>query len=83
MTRNDKNELGCNEKLFKQIVKATFNQRRKQMRNSIQTILPKDHPFSNDPIFNLRPEQLSVHEFIDLTNRVEAALKEYPVERKE
>ena len=83
MTRNDKKELGCNEKLFKQIVKATFNQRRKQMRNSIQTILPKDHPFSNEPIFNLRPEQLSVYEFIDLTNRVEAALKEYPVERKE
>lgn len=80
MTRNDTKELGCNEKLFKQIVKATFNQRRKQMRNSIQTILPKDNPFSSDPILNLRPEQLSVHEFIDLTNQVETALKNCPAE---
>lgn len=79
MTRNETTDLGCDEKLFKQIVKTTFNQRRKQMRNSIQTILPKDNPFSNDPILNLRPEQLSVHEFIDLTNRVDAALKDCPV----
>jgi 16S rRNA (adenine1518-N6/adenine1519-N6)-dimethyltransferase len=75
MTRNEVTELGCNEVLFKQIVKTTFNQRRKQLRNSIQTILPKDNPLSADPIFNKRPEQLSVAEFVELTNRVEKAIK--------
>lgn len=76
MTRNDTKELGCNEKLFKQIVKTTFNQRRKTLRNSISPILDKGNPLSADPIFNKRPEQLSVEEFIDLTNRVEKALAE-------
>lgn len=74
MTRNEVTELGCNEKLFKQIVKTTFNQRRKTLRNSISPILEKGNPLSADPIFNKRPEQLSVQEFIDLTNRVEEAL---------
>ena len=75
MTRNETIDLGCDEKLFKQIVKTTFNQRRKTLRNSIASILDKSHPLSADPIFNKRPEQLSVQEFVELTNRVEAALK--------
>ena len=75
MTRNETTELGCNEKLFKLIVKTTFNQRRKTLRNSISSILDKENPLSADPIFNKRPEQLSVQEFIELTNQVEAALK--------
>ena len=75
MTRNETTELGCNEKLFKLIVKTTFNQRRKTLRNSISSILDKENPLSTDPIFNKRPEQLSVQEFIELTNQVEAALK--------
>ena len=74
MTRNETQDLGCNEKLFKQIVKTTFNQRRKTLRNSISPILDKANPLSADPIFNKRPEQLSVAEFIELTNRVEQAL---------
>ena len=74
MTRNETKELGCNEQLFKQIVKTTFNQRRKTLRNSISPILEKGNPLSADPIFNKRPEQLSVQDFIDLTNRVEEAL---------
>ena len=74
MTRNETTDLGCDEKLFKQIVKTTFNQRRKTLRNSIASILDKSHPLSADPIFNKRPEQLSVQEFVELTNRVEAAL---------
>ena len=78
MTRNETQELGCNEKLFKQIVKTTFNQRRKTLRNSISPILDKANPLSADPIFNKRPEQLSVQQFIDLTNSVEAALKKGP-----
>ena len=57
-------------------MKTTFNQRRKTLRNSIASILDKSHPLSADPIFNKRPEQLSVQEFIDLTNQVQAALAE-------
>ena len=75
MTRNDTTDLGCNEKLFKQIVKTTFNQRRKTLRNSISPILDKNNPLSAEPIFNKRPEQLSVQEFVELTNKVEEALK--------
>lgn len=80
MTRNETQELGCNEKLFKQIVKTTFNQRRKTLRNSISPILDKTNPLTADPLFNKRPEQLSVQEFIDLTNRVEQALNTEPTE---
>lgn len=76
MTRNETKELGCNERLFKLIVKTTFNQRRKILRNSISSILEKGNPLSNDPVFNKRPEQLSVQEFVELTNRVETALKD-------
>lgn len=78
MTRNETMELGCNERLFKQIVKTTFNQRRKTLRNSISPILPRDSALSADPIFNKRPEQLSVQQFIELTNRVEEALSTKP-----
>lgn len=74
MTRNATRELGCDEKLFKQIVKTTFNQRRKTLRNSISPILGKGHPLAADPVFDKRPEQLSVQEFVELTNRLEEAL---------
>ena len=76
MTRNDTLQLGCNERLFKQVVKTTFNQRRKTLRNSIKPILGKDCPLTEDIIFNKRPEQLSVQEFVELTNKVEEALRE-------
>ena len=76
MTRNDKLQLGCNERLFKQVVKTTFNQRRKTLRNSIKPILGKDCPLTEYIIFNKRPEQLSVQEFVELTNKVEEALRE-------
>ncbi len=75
MRRNDVKELGCDEKLFKQVVKTTFNQRRKTLRNSIKPILGKECDIYVDSVFNKRPEQLSVREFIDLTNQVENALK--------
>jgi len=76
MTRNETMELGCDEKLFKQVVKTTFNQRRKTLRNSIKPILGKECPLCEDVLFNKRPEQLSVAEFINLTNNVEKALAE-------
>ena len=84
MTRNETQSLGCDEALFKKIVKTCFNQRRKTLRNSIKPIfaeadqrkqqkgeIVKDHSdFLQDEIFNKRPEQLSVSDFITLTNRV-------------
>lgn len=75
MTRNEVNDLGCNEQLFKQIVKTTFNQRRKMLRNSIKPILGTESMLLNDQIFTRRPEQLAIGQFVDLTNRVEEDLK--------
>lgn len=88
MTRNETQNLGCDEKLFKQIVKTCFNQRRKTLRNSIKPVFaqndaqsnqnkqePKDHSrFFELEILNKRPEQLSVDQFIHLTNLVSAEL---------
>ena len=74
MRRNGRKELGCDETLLKKIVKGTFNQRRKKMRNSIQQIVGKDSPLLQDPIMDKRPEQISIEEFIELTARIEKEL---------
>jgi 16S rRNA (adenine1518-N6/adenine1519-N6)-dimethyltransferase len=71
MTRNDVTELGCNEQLFKRIVKTAFNQRRKTMRNSLKSIVEPGSPILANEVFNLRPEQISVAQFIELTNEIE------------
>ncbi len=71
LTRNRRQELGCDEQLFKQVVKTAFNQRRKQMRNSLMSLVGKDNPLLSDPVFTKRPEQLSVEEFIELTNLID------------
>ena len=68
LTRNDVKELGCDEKIFKQIIKTCFNQRRKMIRNSIKPFLNNDG-FSHH-FLTQRPEQLSVSNFIELTNAV-------------
>ena len=73
MKRNTRTSLECDEALFKKIVKGTFNQRRKKLRNSIQQIVGKDSPLLGDPILEMRPEQLSLEEFIELTRKVELA----------
>lgn len=75
MTRNDVQELGCDEKLFKRVVKTTFNQRRKMLRNSIKPILGAESPLLQEEIFTKRPEQLSIRQFIELTNKVEKELR--------
>ena len=67
MTRNDRKELGCDEKLFKTVVKTSFNQRRKTLRNSMKPLLGKDCPDYALPIFDKRPEQLSMEQFVELT----------------
>ena len=74
LTRNGKSELGCDEVLFRRIVKTVFTMRRKMMRNGMKQIVGKDSPLLVDPIFNLRPEQLSVEDYINLTNRVQEYL---------
>ncbi|MDD2797891.1 MAG: 16S rRNA (adenine(1518)-N(6)/adenine(1519)-N(6))-dimethyltransferase RsmA [Bacteroidales bacterium] len=75
MTRNEVTHLECDEKLFKTVVKTAFNQRRKTMRNSLKPLLGKDCEIYPLPIFDLRPEQLSVAQFIDLTIMIDKELK--------
>jgi len=67
MTRNNRKELGCDEALYKKVVKTSFNQRRKTLRNSMKPLLGKDCPDYSLPVFDKRPEQLSVEQFIELT----------------
>ena len=74
-TRNNVTDLGCDERLFKTIVKTVFGQRRKTLRNSIRGLLPPGCSLDDNPVWAQRPEQLSVAQFIDLTNRV-AALRD-------
>jgi 16S rRNA (adenine1518-N6/adenine1519-N6)-dimethyltransferase len=62
ITRNQKEHLNCDEKLFKSIVKMAFNQRRKTMRNSLKTMITSEELKVN-PIFDKRPEQMGVAEF--------------------
>ena len=81
LTRNCVTSLPCQEALFRRVVKTTFNQRRKTLRNNIRPLLtqidteqtgkgiqPKDHTeWLAQPLFQKRPEQLSVQDFIQLT----------------
>lgn len=73
LTRNDKSKLACNETLFKTVVKTAFNQRRKTLRNSLKPFLSEEN--KENEVFNLRPEQLSVEQFIELTNILEQPTK--------
>lgn len=66
LVRNGRTELGCDEKMFKQVVKTAFNQRRKTLRNALKPIIKKDLDVS-DQIFDKRAEQLGVEDFIFLT----------------
>ena len=68
MTRNRVRQLGCDERLFKQIVKTAFNQRRKTLRNSLRSLVGKECEILSETIFDERPERLSVEQFIGLTN---------------
>ena len=73
LKRNNVVELPCDEKLFKTVVKATFNQRRKMIRNTVKSLVgnvDKQHP-----LYTKRPEQLSVEDFIALTLFLEAIIK--------
>ncbi len=71
LRRNERKKLDCNEELFFRIVKLGFNQRRKTLRNSLKSIL-LNLPTDNE-IFGKRPEQLSVEDFINLTNLIDSS----------
>lgn len=73
MTRREKQTLDCDEKLFKQIVKATFNMRRKTLRNGLKTWI-KGKDFESE-FLPLRPENLSWEDFVVLTNQVDRLIK--------
>ena len=76
MTRNDVTDLGCDEQLFRRVVKTVFGQRRKMLRVSLKQILPPESPFFtlHSTLLTRRPEQLSIAEFVELTNKVAEAL---------
>ena len=70
MTRNDVTDLGCDPVLFKTVVKTTFGQRRKTIRNSVKSLLGPGQNLPESNLLGQRPEQLSVEQFIELTNLV-------------
>ena len=74
MTRNDVTDLGCDWALFRRVVKTVFNQRRKMLRVSLRQLLPPEASlFENQASFlTLRPEQLTIAQFVELTNAVSA-----------
>lgn len=79
MTRNGVTDLGCDEVLFKRVVKTVFNQRRKMLRVSLKQIFNGEQQarqeFFTNEIMTKRPEQLTVRQFVELTNLVKAELE--------
>ena len=78
MTRNGVQDLGCDETLFKRVVKTVFNQRRKMLRVALKPLfnketMPSPEFFAND-MMTKRPEQLAVADFVELTNRVASVM---------
>ena len=79
MTRNKVEHLDCDENLFKRVVKTVFNQRRKMLRVSLRQLVHCNEErdtqdFFSDPIMTKRPEQLTIQQFVELTNMVEKVL---------
>lgn len=78
MTRNGVTDLGCDERLFKRLVKAVFNQRRKMLRVSLKQLFAGAQPsgeFFTAEVMTRRPEQLTIAQFVELTNVVEAEMR--------
>lgn len=79
MTRNKVQRLDCDEQLFKRVVKTVFNQRRKMLRVSMRQLLSTDEAMAvvqQSPFATLRPEQLTIAQFVELTNLVANALQQ-------
>jgi len=73
LTRNNVQQLDCDETLFFQVVKAGFNQRRKTLRNSLSAFKVRGSEFGEHPLLDQRAERLSVKDFVELTNLISAA----------
>lgn len=71
MERNGVEHLDCDEALFRTVVKTTFGQRRKMLRSSLKSLLPPGVAFNHEAFATLRPEQLSVDQFVELTRLVQ------------
>ena len=69
LRRNSTERLGCDEQLFVKVVKASFGQRRKMLRNSLKAVFG-NFGGAEHPLFTTRAEQLSVAQFVELTNWV-------------
>lgn len=79
MTRNKVQKLGCDEELFKRVVKTVFNQRRKMLRVSLRQIIngvANDDAFYSHELMTKRPEQLTIQQFVELTNLVATKLQQ-------
>ncbi|HEY0896845.1 MAG TPA: 16S rRNA (adenine(1518)-N(6)/adenine(1519)-N(6))-dimethyltransferase RsmA [Sphingobacteriaceae bacterium] len=72
LTRNDVGALDCDEKLFWQVVKTAFNQRRKTLRNALSSLIVREK-MPGEPLLDLRAERLSVEDFVRLTNLISAS----------
>ena len=72
LTRNETAQLNCDEKLFWQVVKAGFNQRRKTLRNAVSSLMNKEK-MVDEPLLELRAERLTVADFVELTNKIMAS----------
>ena len=71
LTRKERTSLGCDEKLFRAVVKSAFNQRRKMLRNTLKQFLP-NVDLQKEDFLTKRPEKLSVDDFIEITNWISA-----------
>jgi 16S rRNA (adenine1518-N6/adenine1519-N6)-dimethyltransferase len=69
LTRNEIANLDCDEKLFWQVVKAGFNQRRKTLRNALSSLINKEK-MTEEPLLDLRAERLTVDDFVRLTKQI-------------
>lgn len=70
LTRNSREDLGVDEKLFKQVVKTAFGQRRKTLRNSLKGLVGAGNPILSSPLMELRPERLAVEDFITIAKAI-------------
>ena len=71
LRRNSRLDAGCDERLLRTVVKTAFGQRRKTLRNSLRGLLPPGAQLPDSPMMAMRPEQLSVDQFVELTLTVE------------
>lgn len=78
LRRNKVTDLGCDEALFKTVVKTSFGQRRKTLRNSLRGILPAGAVLPDETIAAMRPEQLTVEQFIELTRAISTLRSNQP-----